>query len=323
MMLDRLTRMSPTDWQHIVSAPPTERWALCLSGGAAYGAVQVLVILALIDELGPPTAVFGTSVGSVNGALVASDRAHELIGTWMSILSSGWFQKPNLDFWNGLMSMAPLVRELRERRALVHLKRRFYVGAVDIAAERHQLININDLDYDDRIDAVISSSSQPFIHEHVQVMGRYHFDGGVEHVIPPVDDPKLYDSIHAICCTPPTRRARRRKRPQSEVAQAWEQAGVAFDLLLSRVVRDDVRRLRRYSGVTPTTLYAPESWDDLGQSFDASPGIIKQRLFEVGPAMWESRKRLEGPLWLDADEMQKLRAALTARGLPSLELLLA
>jgi predicted acylesterase/phospholipase RssA len=64
------------------------------------------------------------------------------------------------------------------------------------------------------------------------------------------------------------------------------QAGAALEMLLSRVARDDLRRLRRWAEQVPVVAYAPPTWDSVGNPFDAEPATIRQRL-ATGEAMLE------------------------------------
>ncbi|MEM7273008.1 MAG: patatin-like phospholipase family protein, partial [Actinomycetota bacterium] len=68
---------------------PLAHWpkplAVVLSGGGAYGAVQVGMLQALEEAGIVPDMVVGTSVGALNGALLAADRdtaVERLTGVW-------------------------------------------------------------------------------------------------------------------------------------------------------------------------------------------------------------------------------------------------
>jgi hypothetical protein len=63
-----------TDWAAGLPRPV----AFVLSGGASLGAIQVGMLQALVDVSLPPDLLVGTSVGSLNGVVVAED---ETLGT--------------------------------------------------------------------------------------------------------------------------------------------------------------------------------------------------------------------------------------------------
>lgn len=77
---------------------PLEHWpapmAFVLSGGAAYGAVQVGMLRALGEANISPDLVVGTSVGALNGARYAAspgDAVDALTDLWLSLDRSGIF----------------------------------------------------------------------------------------------------------------------------------------------------------------------------------------------------------------------------------------
>jgi predicted acylesterase/phospholipase RssA len=259
------------------------RWALLLSGGTALGAVQVPVVEHLWRELGPPSVIAGVSVGAVNALALADGDLASLRRIWQDVDGARWFQRPQLDVWNGLFSLGPLRRQVTRRGKGQPMRIPVLVGAVDIAAQRYRTLPLAELDWPDRVDATVASATQPGIHERARYRGRWYVDGGVEHLLPWLPDWQSYDFIAGVFCSP-LRGHRRKLRTQAQVAQSWEQAGAALEMLLARVARDDLRRLRRWGRRVPVVAYAPPSWDSVGAAFDADPATIEQR-FQTGAAM--------------------------------------
>jgi len=264
-------------------AATSERWALLLSGGTALGAVQVPVVEAAWARLGPPAIIGGVSVGAVNALALADGDVDALRPVWQDVDGARWFQRAQLDPWNGMFSLSPLRKQMERRGKGRRMNIPVVVGVVDIASQRYRTVRLADLDWPDRIGATIASATQPGIHERVKFDGRWHVDGGVEHLLPLLPGWEQYDRIVAVFCSP-LRGHRRKPRTQAQVAQAWEQGGAALEMLLSRVARDDLRRLRRWSERVPTVAFAPPSWDSVGSPFDAEPATIQQR-FATGAAM--------------------------------------
>ena len=70
----------------------TGRTAFVLGGGGLLGAVEVGMLRALFEAGVKPDLVLGTSVGALNGALVAADPGdgviERLIGLWESAVSN-------------------------------------------------------------------------------------------------------------------------------------------------------------------------------------------------------------------------------------------
>jgi len=71
---------------------PTQRTACVLGGGGLLGAVEVGMLRALFEAGIRPDLILGTSVGALNGALVAADPGpgviERLVGLWESAVSS-------------------------------------------------------------------------------------------------------------------------------------------------------------------------------------------------------------------------------------------
>ena len=75
--------------------PGTERIALVLQGGGALGAYQVGVFQALDERGFTPNWVGGTSIGAINGAIIAGnrprDRLDRLRRFWSTVAQEDWF----------------------------------------------------------------------------------------------------------------------------------------------------------------------------------------------------------------------------------------
>ena len=67
--------------------------AFVLGGGGVLGAVEVGMLRALLERGVTPDLVLGTSVGALNGALVASDPTPDVVdrltSLWRSVAESG------------------------------------------------------------------------------------------------------------------------------------------------------------------------------------------------------------------------------------------
>ena len=76
--------------------PDHERIALVLQGGGALGAYQVGVYQALEEHGFAPDWIAGTSIGSINGAIIAGNPA----GERLSQLEGFWRAVSHADFWD-------------------------------------------------------------------------------------------------------------------------------------------------------------------------------------------------------------------------------
>ena len=252
-------------------------YALLLGGGTALGAVQIPIIKHLYQTKGLPARLAGVSVGAVNAALLGEDRLSDLEEQWAQVDGVDFFGSKQVDFWAGLISLKPLRKRMESIRAASCLKIPTSVGCVDAASQKYMDIRLDQINHDDRLDAIICSSAQPLLMEPEYLFGRPMMDGGVLHVLPDIPDKEIQDldEIHVISCSP-AGGGRRRIRSTKEVNSAFEQAQVAFELLMSTTLQADIERLKKHK--KPVYLHAPATWAEVGKSFDASKEAIQLRM---------------------------------------------
>lgn len=246
--------------------------AVVLSGGGARGALQVAAVERLAARA---TTWAGTSVGAINACAAASGRVRELRAFWDSIDGAGDFQGRQLDPWNGLASLRPLERVMREVGALAP-RVPTWVGVFDYARSVARLERLHG-DADAVWEAVRCSASIPLQHEPASLRGEWLGDGGIDAPLPPVP-PGRFDEIHAVFCAPHLPLP---ELAADEVNGPLEQAARALDHVVSRSVARCHAELERYKREHPSTrvfVYEPESWADVGPTFDASRARIQARL---------------------------------------------
>lgn len=167
--------------------------AVVLGGGGMLGAVQVGMLRALVEAGVRPDVVLGTSVGALNGAVLAAvppaevaDRLDEL---WRSpdaraLFAAGTVQRLRELARSGVAAhpSGPLRRAvtavLGERR-IEDLPVRFQCCAASIedAAEHW-------FDRGPAVDAVLASAAVPGLLPPAVVDGRHYLDGGLVNSIP-------------------------------------------------------------------------------------------------------------------------------------------
>lgn len=162
-----------------------------LAGGASYGAVQVGQLRALAKTDIAPDFVVGTSVGALNGAIVAEDpqvAADRLSAMWTSISSSDVFGKALSAGFNvaagkpWAVDPTPLA-ELIDRLLLVSdfadLKIPHTAVATDFQNGDAVAINEGDL-----ASALLASAAIPGVFPSVERDGRRLVDGGIVANVP-------------------------------------------------------------------------------------------------------------------------------------------
>jgi NTE family protein len=184
--------MTPT-WSCGVSRVGAGGTAFVLGGGGVLGAVQVGMLRALVEFGVRPDLVLGTSVGALNGAVLAAlpldDVADRLDALWRSPDAQALFAAGALGRLRELArsgvaahSAAPLRRALTAvlgERRIEDLPVRFTCCAARIedAAEHW-------FDRGPVVDAVLASAAVPGLLPPAVVEGRHYLDGGLVNSVP-------------------------------------------------------------------------------------------------------------------------------------------
>lgn len=166
--------------------------AFVLGGGASFGAVQVGMLQALSEIALGPDIVVGTSVGSLNGALLAEDprgAANRLTHLWMQVTRETVFPGRAVQRLRTLRQhrtyMVPSdgLRELLERNLkterIEDLPLPFAATAMDLATGR-----VVHLDSGPLVPAILASSAVPGLYPAIRIDGRDLVDGGVVSNVP-------------------------------------------------------------------------------------------------------------------------------------------
>ncbi|MGL4256122.1 patatin-like phospholipase family protein [Microbacterium sp.] len=168
--------------------------AFVLGGGGVRGAVEIGMLQALLESGIRPDVIVGTSIGAINGALVAHDPTPSVIAAleaaWMSPEASAVYgdsiaaQLTRLvKTKTHLNSPAPLRRLLE--RALgpdtrfedLAVPLRVVAASIERAAER--VFESGPL-----IDAILASASVPGLLPPTRIDGEHYIDGGIVNSIP-------------------------------------------------------------------------------------------------------------------------------------------
>jgi NTE family protein len=173
-------------------AAPGNGVAFVLGGGGVLGATQVGMLRALLEADIRPGVILGTSVGAVNGAVIAADPSEagvaELADLWQSMTDSGLFSDTVLaraatlaKYRTHLYSPAPFRRQLREHlpETFEELRIPFQCVAASIEQAGAHWFHSGSL-----ADAVMASSAVPGLLPPVQIGGEHFLDGGLVHSIP-------------------------------------------------------------------------------------------------------------------------------------------
>ncbi|MEZ3162144.1 patatin-like phospholipase family protein [Microbacterium sp. BWT-B31] len=168
--------------------------AFVLGGGGIRGAVEIGMLRALLERGIQPDLVVGTSIGAINGALVASDPTPAVVDTLMAAWTS---TEANAVYGESLLSQfgrfvrtkthlnspAPL-RALLERALgadarFEELAVRLRVVAANIEHAAETVFDSGPL-----IPAILASASVPGLFPPTEIDGEHYIDGGIVNSIP-------------------------------------------------------------------------------------------------------------------------------------------
>jgi NTE family protein len=208
--------------------------AFVLGGGGLLGAVEVGMLRALFEADVRPDLILGTSVGALNGALVAADPTDavigRLLGLWESaattreVYGDGPVRQVTRAVRTGthLHSAKPLrdrlVQELGEL-TFADLAVPFQCCAARIEdASEHWFT-------EGRVtDAVMASAAVPGLLRPAEVGGRHYLDGGIVNSIP------VGRAVECGATTIYVLQVGRVDRPLKPPTKPWEVARVSFEI---------------------------------------------------------------------------------------------
>ncbi len=168
--------------------------AFVLGGGGVLGAAEVGMLRALLERGVRPGLVLGTSVGALNGALVAREPdpgvVDRLVALWEQAASSGDVYGGNpigtvrraLSSGTHVYSAAPLRERLAEELGDLRfedLAVPFQVCAASIERAAETWFDSGPV-----VDAVVASAAVPGLLPPAKVGGEHYLDGGIVNSIP-------------------------------------------------------------------------------------------------------------------------------------------
>jgi NTE family protein len=207
--------------------------AFVLGGGGVLGAVEVGMLRALFRAGYRPDMVIGTSIGAVNGVLVAADPTeavtNRLVRLWASPEAAAVYgdsiarQVRRFAARTHLHSPMPLRRllegELGTDSTFADLKIPFRCCAASIERAAEHWFDSGPL-----VDAVLASSSVPGLLPPMQIDGEHFVDGGIVNSIPIGEAVRIGAKLIFVL------QVGRIERPLAVPRRPWEVAQVAFEI---------------------------------------------------------------------------------------------
>lgn len=211
--------------------------AFVLGGGGVLGAVEVGMLRALFERGITPDLVLGTSIGALNGAMVAREPdpavIPKLTALWEGAAGSGqgaqvYGGKPlstvrrAVSTGTHLWSAEPLQQALREEFGEItfeELPVRLQVCAASIERAAEHWFDSGPV-----VDAIVASAAVPGLLPPAEVDGEHYLDGGIVNSIP------LGRAVRLGATRVFVLQVGRIDRPLSVPRRPWEVARVSFEI---------------------------------------------------------------------------------------------
>lgn len=204
-----------------------------LGGGGLLGANEVGMLRALLERGVMPDMVVGTSIGALNGAVVAAepslDGVARLGELWAGVESSGIFKGSMLGRITTLARTRTHAHPNEPLRALIEreltvaniedLRVPFQCVAASIERAAEHWFTTGPI-----LDAVLASSAVPGLLPPVDIDGEHFFDGGLVNSIPVDRAVELGATLIYVL------QVGRIEQPLSVPARPWDVALVAFEI---------------------------------------------------------------------------------------------
>ncbi len=255
--------------------------AFVLGGGGHLGAHQVGMLQALFEHGIYPDLIVGTSIGAVNGAMVAADptiaTVERLTALWTSLNRAGIFSGTVFDQLRTLARSKthiydnePLRQILTEALPIQRfedLTVPFECVAASIEKSSARYFSEGSI-----IDAVLASSAVPGLLPPVEIDGEHFLDGGLVASIP-LDRAvnRGADVIYVL-------QVGRIEEPLVAPSNPWEVAMISFEISRRHRFSETLQSIPQGIDVHVLPTGDPKSFNDLSQYREKANGGVEERI---------------------------------------------
>lgn len=251
MASDATKVVSRAQWLRRLAIRRKDRTAFVLSGGGPYGALQVGMLRALAEHKIFPDIVIGTSVGAINGALLAFEPTPggiaRMSAIWQNLSDDDLF--PGARFktsWARMLMRGNRVFENSGLRRLIETRLGpvrfeeaqvpFAVVATDLETGDEAMFGSGNV-----IEPLLASAAMPGIFPPVEIGGRQYIDGGVANSVPIAPAISMGASrIYVLNCSASQQDPRPLNRPMDHLLHAFLLARSRRQYLDRELYRDKV-----------------------------------------------------------------------------------
>lgn len=165
-----------------------DKYALVLSGGGARGAYEIGVWQALRELKIPIDIVTGTSVGALNGCLIAQDRFDEAVELWNNVETQMVFDinedGSGFGLNTGTSGLAEIIRKYADEKAIRNSPVDYGLVMVQLPEMKPHYLFTDQIPEGKLHDFILASSSVYPAFEAVEIDGSKYIDGGYVDVMP-------------------------------------------------------------------------------------------------------------------------------------------
>lgn len=259
--------------------------ALVLSGGGSKGSFEVGVVRELEQSGVTFDFVCGTSVGAINGLLVAAGQTEKLEQEWRAIKGmSDVFSLSVLRFFGSWLNIpwskpsiygpGRLLTIVREMAETVKLEKPLKVGVTDLVSGQFKAVGHDEPNFPDYL---IASASIPLVLPPVKIGGGVYVDGGIRNNTPLREAIRAgAEEIHLVMVN-----RREITRRESSYDGPFEIITRSFELMVGEWYTKDIKSClekNHQPGFRHIDLFIYEPEAELGSFLNFSPDNICQNI---------------------------------------------
>ncbi len=255
--------------------------AFVLGGGGHLGAHEVGMLSALLDNSIRPDLVVGTSIGAINGAMIAADPSRTTVDRlrelWISLDRTGVFGGTLLDQVKTLARTGTHLYDNAHLRQLlievlpVERIEQLVVPFECVAASIEQA-TVRYFAEGPLAEAIMASVAVPGLLPPVEIGGEHFLDGGLVASIP------LDRAIDLGATTIYVLQVGRIEEPLVAPTKPWEVAMVAFEISRRHRFAESLRSLPHGVDVHVLPTGDPKSFKDLRQYRQGGAPDVERRI---------------------------------------------
>ena len=256
--------------------------AFVLGGGGVWGAAEVGMIRALTESSIEPDLILGTSIGALNGAVMADypgfEGVEKLVSFWKRAASTDLFESGLLARAKRVASLKAAIHETYEMRRIIeeaiHPETMFEDLPIPFQCVAASVEKFAEHWFDSGpvVDALLASAAVPALFPPVEIDGEHFYDGGL------VDSVPLGRAIELGADVVYVLQVGRIESPLRPPERLWEAGLVSFEIARRHRFATTMRSLPEDVDVHLLPTGSPVAWDSTRQLRWRSTDGVEERM---------------------------------------------